>query len=200
MLLNDVGTPLTTAAFNQWDACDNGSGRARPCASNMDTSDDARENCARRLGRPVPARRTAWAGQMALGQTVFVSDPGWGHQHLHPRAGPHAGSVGPPRPMFWVSSRAYHYGADGTHFGVEAVPNLSGDVSGRDREHARLVVNERRRTEMFNWFLNDVVYVEKALVPPGTGAGSTVPCYTVVTAPSPTSGCTTSSARRAPAS
>lgn len=186
MLLNDVGTPLTTAAFNQWDACDNGSGRAWPCASNMDTSDDARENCARRLGRPVPARRTAWAGQMALGQTVFVSDPGWAtstfiHELVHTQDRSDRRAH-----MFWVSSRAYHYGADGTHFGVEAVPNLAATYQEGIANTLRLVVNERRRTEMFNWFSNnDVVYVEKALVPPGTGAGSTVPCYTVVTAPSP---------------
>jgi hypothetical protein len=185
MMLNDVGTPLSQAAFNQWDACDNGSGRAWPCASNMDTSDDSRESCARKLGRPVPARRSSWAGQMALGQTVFVGDVGWATStFIHELVHTQDRSDGRPH-MFWVSSQSYHYGADGSHYGVEAVPNLAATYQEGIANTLRLVVNERRRTEMFNWFANnDVVYVEKALVPPGTGPG-TLPCYTVVTAPSP---------------
>jgi hypothetical protein len=186
MLLNDTGTALTSAAFDQWDACDNGSGRAWPCAFNMDTSDDAREACARGRGATPPARRTFWAGQMALGQTVFNSDPGWATStFIHELVHTQDRSDGRAH-MFWVSNRSYHYGADGTHYGVEAVPNLAATYQEGIANTLRLVVNQARRQEMFTWFANnDVVYVEKALVPPGTGPGTTLPCYTTVTTPSP---------------
>ena len=49
----------------------------------------------------------------------------------------------------------------------------------------RLVVHASKRQQMFDWFAkNDVVYVEKAVHPEGTGVGTTLPCWTSVTAPS----------------
>jgi hypothetical protein len=183
ILINDKGPALTAAAFRQWDACDDGSGNAWPCASNMATSDDARAECARSLGRAVPARRDAWAGQMSLGETSFAGDLGWATStFIHELVHTQDRSDGRAH-MFWVSGQSYRYGADGTHYHVEAVPNLAMTYKEGIANTMRLVVNEARRQEMFRWFANnDVVLVEQALVPPGTGPGA-LPC-TAVTAPS----------------
>jgi len=184
MLLNDT-TPLTPAAMNKWDACDDGNGRAWPCASNMSTADDARENCARALNEPVPARRDGrWAGQMTLGQTVFASGAGgratstFIHELVHTQDRSDRRAH-----MFWLSGRSYHYGSDGTHFGVEAVPNLAATYQEGIANTLRLMVDSDRARRMFGWFANnDVVYVEK--VPPSTSGSSAQPCWTTVTAPS----------------
>lgn len=185
MLLNDTGG-LNSAAFDHWDACSNGSGKAWPCASNFATADDSREDCAKKQGKPVPARRDGvWAGQMALGQGVFVGDPGWATStFIHELVHTQDRSDGRAH-MFWVSNKSYHYGADGTHYGVEAVPNLAATYQEGIANTLRLVVNEKRRKEMFDWFSNnDVVYVEKALVTPGTGSGA-LPCWLSTAIPSP---------------
>ena len=72
LLLDDTGPRLTDAAMNQWDACDDGNGRAWPCASNASTSDDQRAQCAQANHQPTPSRRDAdWAGSMTLGQSAF---------------------------------------------------------------------------------------------------------------------------------
>ncbi|HYR53106.1 MAG TPA: hypothetical protein VET83_10915 [Candidatus Dormibacteraeota bacterium] len=186
MLLDDTGTAMNRGAYRKWDACTDGHGHAWPCASNMATGDDSRERCARELHQAVPARRDAWAGQMALGQAVFNGDLNWATStFIHELVHTQDRSDGRAH-MFWMSSRSYHYGADGTHYGVEAIPNLAATYQEGIANTLRLVVHAGRRQEMFDWFANnDVVYVEKALHPEGTGVGDTLPCYTSVTAPSP---------------
>ncbi len=184
MLLNDVDASLTASAFNQWDACDDGNGHAWPCAFNMATRDDQRENCAKVLSKPVPARRDAWAGQLTLGQAFFTGPQAsealgtFIHELVHTQDR----SDGRAH-MFWLSSRPFNYGSDGTHFRTEAVPNLAASYQEGIANTLRLVVDNNVRTHMFQWFANDdVVMVEKA-PPRGTGVGS-LPCYTAVTAPS----------------
>jgi len=184
MLINDVDAPLTAAAFDQWDACDDGSGRAWPCASNMATSDDIRQNCARALSKPDPGRHDAWAGQMALGQSVFsggMAPEALGtfiHELVHTQDRSDRRTH-----MFWLSGRAFHYGSDGTHYRTEAVPNLASTYQEGIANTLRLVVDSTVRAKMFQWFANDdVVMVEKA-PPRNTGLGQ-LPCSTPVTAPS----------------
>ncbi|MGE5178780.1 MAG: hypothetical protein ACM3PF_06800 [Bacteroidota bacterium] len=177
MLLNDSGT-LNTSAFNHWDACNNGHGKAWPCAFNFSNDDDRRADCAKKTGKAVPGRRDAiWAGQMALGEAVFTGDPGWATStFIHELVHTQDRSDGRPH-MFWLTGRSYNYGADGSHYGVEAVPNLAATYQEGIANTLRLIVNEKRRKEMFDWFANnDVVYVEKALVPPGTGPDAVLPC------------------------
>ena len=62
LLINDTAAALTSAAFSQWEACDDGAGHAWPCAYNMATMDDSRAECAKSLGKAAPARRDAWGG------------------------------------------------------------------------------------------------------------------------------------------
>ena len=185
MLLDDTGPAMTGAAYDQWDACTDKHGHAWPCAFNFATHDDALANCARDAHSAVPARHDAWAGQMALGQAVFNGDPDWATStFIHELVHTQDRSDGRAH-MFWMSSTSYHYGADGTHFGVEAVPNLAATYQEGIANTLRLVVHSRQRQRMFDWFANnDVVYVEKALHPEGTGVGDTLPCWTSVTTPS----------------
>lgn len=166
-LLNDVDATLSANAFTRWDACDDGNGRAWPCASNIATMDDWRANCARRNGETVPARRDQWAGQMTLGQTVFSSGSGGNptatfiHELTHTQDRSDRQDV-----RFWLSRRWYNYGADGTHYTVEAVPNLRSTYQEGIANTMALFVDSDRRRDMFRWFAdNDVVIVEKALAP-----------------------------------
>jgi len=181
LLINDTAAALTSAAFSQWEACDDGAGHAWPCAYNMATMDDSRAECAKSLGKAAPARRDAWGGQVILGETAFKDDLGWATStFIHELVHTQDRSDGRAH-MFWVSGQSYRYGADGSHFHVEAVPNLAMTYKEGIANTLRLVVNGKRREEMFNWFANDdVVLVEKALVPPGTGPGA-LPCFTVTT-------------------
>jgi len=185
MLLDDTGPAMTQAAYNMWDACTDGSGHAWPCAFNFAVRDDGAANCASARKSTPPARHDAWAGQMALGQAVFAGDKDWATStFIHELVHTQDRSDGRAH-MFWVSNKSYHYGADGTHFGVEAIPNLAATYQEGIANTLRLVVNQARREEMFQWFANnDVIYVEKAVHPEGTGVGTTLPCYTSVTAPS----------------
>ncbi|TMQ57556.1 MAG: hypothetical protein E6K76_10140 [Candidatus Eisenbacteria bacterium] len=185
MLLDDTGPPMTGAAYGQWDACTDHHGHAWPCAFNFATHDDQLANCARELHQAVPARHDAWAGQMALGQAVFNGDTDWATStFIHELVHTQDRSDGRAH-MFWMSSRPYHYGADGTHYGVEAVPNLAATYQEGIANTLRLVVHGPRRQRMFDWFANnDIVYVEKALHPEGTGVGDTIPCDTPVIPPS----------------
>lgn len=185
MLLDDTGPAMTAAAYDQWDACPDKHGHAWPCAFNFATHDDQLANCAAGSHAVAPARHDAWAGQMALGQAVFNGDPDWATStFIHELVHTQDRSDGRAH-MFWVSSMSYHYGADGDHFGVEAIPNLAATYQEGIANTLRLVVHARQRQRMFDWFANnDVVYVEKALHPEGTGVGDTLPCWTSVTAPS----------------
>lgn len=168
-LVNDVDAPLNSAALSRWDACDDGNGRAWPCASNMATSDDWRAKCAAKTGGTAPARRDSWAGQMTLGQAVFNGSSAgkatgtFIHELVHTQDRSDRQDT-----RFWLSSKAYSYGADGTHYNVEAVPNLRASYQEGIANTMRLVVDMDRRREMFTWFANnDVVLVEKALKPKG---------------------------------
>jgi|GEM_PF-1534791 len=183
-LINDADATLTSVAFGQWDACNDGSGHAWPCASNMATLDDIRENCARAAGRSVPARRDSWAGQMALGQAVFSGPQAsealgtFIHELVHTQDRSDRRTH-----MFWLSSKGFHYGSDGTHYRTEAVPNLAATYQEGIANTMRLVVDNNVRAKMFQWFANDdVVMVEKA-PPRNTGFGR-LPCSTPVTSPS----------------
>jgi len=167
MLVNDVDAPLTSAAMDKWDACDDGSGHAWPCASNMANSDDFRARCAKMQGKTAPARRDAWAGQMTLGQTVFSSGSGGNtlatfiHELVHTQDRSDRDDV-----RFWLSNKWYNYGADGTHYTIEAVPNLRATYQEGIANTMALFIDNERRKKMFDWFANnDVVLVEKALVP-----------------------------------
>jgi len=166
-LVNDVDAPLSAGAFTRWDACDDGHGRAWPCASNIATMDDWRATCARRNNEAPPARRDYWAGQMTLGQTVFTTGSGGNtlatfvHELVHTQDRSDRQDV-----RFWLSSRWYNYGADGKHYTVEAVPNLRATYQEGIANTMALTVDSEMRRKMFKWFAdNDVVLVEKALAP-----------------------------------
>jgi hypothetical protein len=166
-LVNDVDASLTPAAMTRWDACDNGNGRAWPCASNMSNMDDFRARCAKMQGKTAPARRDYWAGQMTLGQTVFTSGSGGNtlatfvHELVHTQDRSDREDV-----RFWLSNRWYNYGADGKHYTVEAVPNLRATYQEGIANTMALFIDTDTRKKMFDWFANDdVVLVEKAIVP-----------------------------------
>lgn len=186
-LLDDVTAPLTDDARSQWEACDDGHGGAWPCARNASVTDDARAQCAQTLHVAAPPRRDAtWAGSMTLGQAAFNSRRAGNplgtfvHELVHTQDR----SDGEMH-MFLVSGHAYHYGADGQHFWVEAVPNLASTYKEGIANAIMFTVDTEQARRMFDWFAsNDVVVVEKTSLPPGTGAGQ-APCWTVVTSPSP---------------
>lgn len=184
-LVNDVDAPMTSAAMTRWDACDNGSGRAWPCASNMATMDDWRAQCAKKQGKSAPARRDFWAGQMTLGQTVFSTGAGGDplatfiHELVHTQDRSDRQDV-----RFWLSSRWNNYGADGTHFTVEAVPNLRSTYQEGIANTMALFIDNDTRKKMFDWFANnDIVIVEKALVPQSVYL-NTHPCASAFEFPS----------------
>jgi hypothetical protein len=187
-LLDDTGPALTQAAMDQWDACDNGHGRAWPCASNSSTTDDQREQCARSTGGTAPARLDAtWAGGMTLGQTAFNGGTAGNpigtfvHELVHTQDRSDSRAH-----QFIVSGTSYHYGADGDHYTIEAVPNLAATYQEGIANAVMMTVDFPSQQSSFNWFANNgVMMVERALPthPPGTGPGA-APCWTVVTTPS----------------
>ena len=186
VLLDDTGPRLTNAAMNQWDACDDGNGRAWPCASNASTTDDQRAQCAQANHEATPTRRDAdWAGSMTLGQSAFnagnAGDPvgTFVHELVHTQD-----RSDRREHMFLVSLHEYSYGSDGTHYDVEAMPNLAATYQEGIANAVMMTVDGQSRANMFNWFAkNEVLMVEKAKVAPGTGAGQ-APCWSVVTVPS----------------
>lgn len=184
-LVNDVDAPLTSQALTHWDACDDRRGHAWPCASNMATSDDFRAQCARRNGQSAPGRRDFWAGQMTLGQAVFngtKAERATGtfiHELVHTQDRSDREDV-----RFWLSNRWYNYGADGTHYTIEAVPNLRSTYQEGIANTMRLALDMEQRRDMFRWFANnDVVLVEKALTPQGLYLNDH-PCASVWSFPS----------------
>jgi len=166
-LVNDVDAKLTPAAMTRWDACDDGNGRAWPCASNMASNDDWRAMCAKKSGTTAPTRRDFWAGQMTMGQAVFSSGAGGNaiatfiHELVHTQDRSDGQDV-----RFWLSKKWYNYGSDGKHYTIEAVPNLRSTYKEGIANTMALFVDADRRKEMFRWFSDDdVVVVEKALPP-----------------------------------
>lgn len=186
-LVNDMTAPLSQAAMTHWDACDDGNGRAWPCASNASVTDDQRAHCAQTLRRPVPARQDAtWAGTMTLGQAAFNGGTAGSptgtfvHELVHTQDRSDRAAH-----MFLVSRREYHYGDDGTHFDIEAVPNLASTYQEGIANAVMMTMDGREARRMFDWFAsNGVLMVEKTALRPGTGAGE-APCWTTVTSPSP---------------
>lgn len=166
-LVNDVDAPLTAGALTRWDACDDGSGHAWPCAMNMANVDDSRAKCAKKSGEKAPERRDYWAGQMTLGQTAFSTGAGGSpiatfvHELVHTQDRSDRQDV-----RFFLSKRFYNYGSDGTHYDIEAVPNVRASYQEGIANTMALFLDTDTRKNMFNWFANDdVVLVEKALVP-----------------------------------
>lgn len=186
-MVDDVTAPMNDTAMNQWDACSDKHGHAWPCASNASTQDDQREQCAQKLHTAVPGRRDAtWAGTMTLGQKDFdLGNAGsvigtFVHELVHTQD-----RSDRREHMFYVSKTEYSYGADGTHFWVEAMPNLAATYQEGIANAVMLTVDSHQRDYFYNWFArNDAVLVEKSLIPPGTGSGEE-PCWTVLTSPSP---------------
>lgn len=186
VLLNDTGPALTGVAMDHWDACDDGNGRAWPCASNASTSDDQRERCAQVNHQAAPARRDAhWAGSMTLGQAAFNGGTAGSATGTFVHELVHTQDRSDRREhMFLVSKHEYAYGSDGTHYDVEAVPNLAATYQEGIANAVMMTVDNQSRSDMFNWFArNDVMMVEKTKLAPGTGAGAG-PCWSVVTMPS----------------
>lgn len=189
-LLNDATSNLTNVASDRWGACSASNNRAWPCAINMSISDDFDQECNRRIGQPVPARRDgAWAGQMALGIFNLTSGNYAGaagrqkayatflHELVHTQDRSDSRSH-----MFWVSSRTYRYGADDIHYTTEAVPNLAMTYMEGIANTISLRFDGNLEQQMFQWFSNnDVLVVEKALAPLGAGPGTVHPCHDVST-------------------
>lgn len=176
-LVNDVDAPLSSAAMERWDACDDGSGHAWPCASNMANMDDWRAQCAKKEGKSAPERRDYWAGQMTLGQTVFSTGTGGDpmatfiHELVHTQDRSDRQDV-----RFWLSSKWYNYGSDGKHYTIEAVPNLRATYQEGIANTMALFIDSDMRKKMFDWFAgNGVVIVEKA-IPTQTIYLNTHPC------------------------
>jgi len=186
LLLNDTGPRLTQAAMDHWDACDDGNGRAWPCASNSSTSDDQRERCAQVNHQTAPVRQDAtWAGQMTLGQTAFNGGTAGSPVGTFVHELVHTQDRSDRRPhMFLVSKKEYNYGSDGTHYDVEAVPNLTATYQEGIANAVMMTVDYAEAKRSFDWFAkNGVMMVEKTALPPGTGAGAG-PCWSAVTVPS----------------
>jgi len=187
MMLNDVSAPLTTAAMNHWDACNDGSGHAWPCASNSSTTDDQRARCAEVNHTTPPARQDGnWAGSMTLGQAAFNAGNAGSaigtflHELVHTQD-----RSDRREHMFTISGRSHSYGADGDHYDIEAVPNLAATYQEGIANAVMLTVDGSTARNIFNWFArNDVVMVEKA-IPTSASGGGEVPCWTAVTQPSP---------------
>lgn len=186
VLLNDTGPRLTSSAMDHWDACDDGNGRAWPCASNASTSDDQRERCAQVNHQTAPERRDLhWAGSMTLGQAAFNGGTAGSATGTFVHELVHTQDRSDRREhMFLVSKHEYAYGSDGTHYDVEAVPNLAATYQEGIANAVMMTVDNQSRGDMFDWFArNDVMMVEKTRLAPGTGAGEG-PCWSVVTMPS----------------
>jgi hypothetical protein len=184
-LVNDVDAPLTQAAMTRWDACDDGSGHAWPCAQNQATLDDYRAQCAKMNNEKAPDRKDEWAGHMTLGQTVFSSGSGGNplatfiHELVHTQDRSDRQDV-----RFWLSSKWYNYGSDGTHYDVEAVPNIRASYGEGIANTMALFIDSNTRKRMFDWFANDdAVMVEKVAVPQSVYLNNH-PCTSIWNVPS----------------
>lgn len=187
MLLNDVSATLSQAAMNHWDACDDGAGHAWPCASNASTTDDQRQRCAQQAGRTPPARLDAsWAGSMTLGQAAFNGGTAGSATGTFIHELVHTQDRSDRREhMFTISRSSHSYGADGTHYDVEAVPNLAATYQEGIANAVMMTVDGAAARSSFDWFkTNGVIMVEKAVPASATGSGE-APCWTAVTQPSP---------------
>jgi len=186
-LLNDTRGALTEDALTQWDACPDESSHAWPCASNASVTDDQREHCAESLHEHAPPRQDAtWAGSMTLGQAVFngrkAGNPTgtFVHELVHTQDRSDRAAH-----MFLVNKHGYHYGSDGEHWDIEAIPNLASTYQEGIANAVMMMVDGQSSLDMFNWFArNDVMMVEKTTLAPGTGPGA-APCWSAVTSPSP---------------
>src|SRR5439155_3239334 len=187
-LLDDTVAPLTSDAYQQWEACRDPSGqRAWPCARNAAVDDDAREQCSQAHHESVPSRRDAtWAGLMTLGQAAFNAGNAGNplctfvHELVHTQDRSDGSAH-----MFTVSQRSYKYGSDRQHYYYEAMPNLAATYQEGIADAVMMMVDGGISQQMFDWFSrNDVMMVEKTVLAPGTGAGP-APCWTTVTSPSP---------------
>jgi len=186
MLLNDVSATLSAAAMNHWDACDDGAGHAWPCASNASTTDDQRQRCAQTAGRTPPARLDAnWAGSMTLGQAAFNGGTAGSATGTFIHELVHTQDRSDRREhMFTISRNSHSYGADGTHYTVEAVPNLAATYQEGIANAVMMTVDGAAARSSFDWFkTNGVIMVEKAAAAAASGPGE-APCWTAVTQPS----------------
>ncbi len=187
---DDTGGLNSTARTN-WGMClDNPSAaspKAWPCANNQSTADDWDADIARCMGNAVPARLDgSWAGYMHLGaHHLNANQLSWTkgtfiHELVHTQ------DFSDSRlHLFWVNGANYRYGLDGTHFTVEAVPNLAMTYKEGIANTITLLYEGNVAQQRFNWFsTNGDLWVELNPNPVNTGPGSIHRCITA-TSPSP---------------
>ena len=187
-LLDDVAADVGPVARELYGACPSASNKAWPCASNMASSDDFRENCARILGARAPARRDGvWGGEVCMGAAYFSGGSIQSklatiiHELLHTQD--YSDGRGH---LFWVGTTSYRYGADGDHYGTEAIPNMASTYKEGAANIMRLLYDMDRLREMFAWFANnDHMLVEQARHAPGSMPSDSVHRCHEALAPSP---------------
>ncbi|CAM1371886.1 hypothetical protein [Tenacibaculum xiamenense] len=190
-LYDDVTNSITTAARNQWGMCPDNPGspnaKAWPCANNQSLADDFAQNIARCLGNPDPGRTdNNWGGYMHMGaHHMNANQVAWTkgtfiHELVHTQ------DISDNRMhMFWVNGSNFRYGLDGTHYGIEAVPNLAMTYKEGIANTITLLYDNAKATEMFTWFKdNEALLVEINPNPTNTGPGNVHRCLDV-THPSP---------------
>jgi hypothetical protein len=188
-LLNDASTNVGTVARNRYGACVGDNNKAWPCASNMTISDDRAADCARILGVAAPARTdNVWAGTVCMGTAYFSASGAMSFKFstiLHELVHTQDYTDGRGH-LFWVGTRNYRYGADGSHFGTEAIPNRAMTYKEGIANAIRLMYDNGRLNEMFTWFAsNGNLLVERAIHPPGSTPSDSLHRCILAMAPSP---------------
>lgn len=188
-LLNDAVASVGAVAQRRYGACLGGNSKAWPCASNMTTSNDYSENCARILGVPAPARTdNLWAGNVCMGTAYFSGTGNITSKFstiLHELVHTQDYTDGRGH-LFWVGTTYYRYGADGSHYGTEAIPNRALTYKEGIANAIRLMYDNPRLNEMFNWFASDGnLLVEQAIHPINSSPSDSLHPCREASSPSP---------------
>jgi hypothetical protein len=160
-LYDDITQPFNTTGRASWGGCIEADGHAWPCAQDVD--------------------HPRYAGMMWLGSYYFennkqasASSPAQQYRRplstfIHESVHTQDKTDGRPH-IFTAGGINYRYGADGRHYGVEVIPNMAMTYKEGIANAVRLMYDPSSETRYFNIFAtNDLLFVEKAAPPVGSG-------------------------------
>lgn len=153
VMFDDVTQAMLPRASvrSNWGGCPQPNGSMWPCATHYGPSNT-----------PVGAM---WLGAQYFATTNRSKLSTFIHELMHTQDG----TDGRPH-LFTVGNRNYRYGADGTHYGVELVPNRAMTYKEGIANAIRLMYDGSASLRYFNLVANnDFLWVEKAEPPAGSG-------------------------------
>lgn len=153
VLFDDASQPMSPAATvrSNWGGCPKPNGSMWPCA------------------RHYSAQRSI-VGAIWLGANYFAStNRSKLGTFLHELTHTQDATDGRPH-LFTVGNRTYRYGADGTHYGVELIPNRAMTYKEGIANAIRLLYDNGRRARYFGLVANnDFLWVERTEPPANSG-------------------------------